>query len=56
MKLCWTLGQTRNLDEVRRIMLTPIANEITEREPHNGYLVYQGGIPEVERFLSTYKK
>ncbi|MFH1830576.1 MAG: Glu-tRNA(Gln) amidotransferase subunit GatD [Pseudomonadota bacterium] len=56
MKLCWTLGQTRDLDKVKKIMLTPIANEITEREPHNGYLVYQGGIPEVERFLSTYKK
>ncbi len=56
MKLCWTLGQTRDLAKVREMMLTPIAHEITEREPHNGYLVYQGGIPEVERFLSTYKK
>lgn len=56
MKLCWVLGQTSDLAKVREMMLTPIANEITEREPHNGYLVYQGGIPEVERFLSTYKK
>jgi len=56
MKLCWVLGQTSDLEEVREMMLHPIANEITEREPHNGYLVYQGGIPEVERFLSTYKK
>jgi glutamyl-tRNA(Gln) amidotransferase subunit D len=56
MKLCWVLGQTKDLGEVREMMLNPIANEITEREPHNGYLVYQGGIPEVERFLSTYKK
>jgi glutamyl-tRNA(Gln) amidotransferase subunit D len=56
MKLCWTLGQTRDLERVTTMMLTPIANEITEREPHNGYLVYQGGIPEVERYLSTYKK
>ena len=56
MKLCWVLGQTQDLGEVREMMLRPIANEITEREPHNGYLVYQGGIPEVERFLSTYKK
>ncbi len=56
MKLCWTLGQTKELDRVKEIMLAPIAHEITEREPHNGYLVYQGGIPEVERFLSTYKK
>jgi glutamyl-tRNA(Gln) amidotransferase subunit D len=56
MKLCWVLGQTRDLKEVKEMMLRPIAGEITEREPHNGYLVYQGGIPEVERFLSTYKK
>jgi len=56
MKLCWTLGQTRDLEQVREMMLTPVAREITEREPHNGYLIYQGGIPEVERFLSTYKK
>jgi glutamyl-tRNA(Gln) amidotransferase subunit D len=37
-------------------MMTPIAGETTEREPHNGYLVYQGGIPEVEDFISRYKK
>lgn len=56
MKLCWALGQTADPKKAKEIMLTPISNEITEREPHNGYLVYQGGIPEVERFLSTYKK
>ncbi|MBU4484751.1 Glu-tRNA(Gln) amidotransferase subunit GatD, partial [bacterium] len=56
MKLAWVLGSTTNLEEVRKRMLTPIANEITEREPHNGYLIYQGGIPEVEKFLATYKK
>ncbi|MFH1874692.1 MAG: Glu-tRNA(Gln) amidotransferase subunit GatD [Pseudomonadota bacterium] len=56
MKLCWTLGQTTDLEKVRQIMLTPIGDEITEREPHNGYLVYQGGIPEVEKFLASYKK
>ncbi len=56
MKLCWTLGQTEDPEKIRELMLMPIAGETTEREPHNGYLVYQGGIPEVERFLSTYKK
>jgi len=54
VKLGWALGQTQNLDEVKNIMLTPIAGEITEREPHNGYLIYQGGIPEVEEFISKY--
>ncbi len=56
MKLGWALAQTQDLAEVERIMLTPIAGEITEREPHNGYLVLQGGIPEVDRFISQYWK
>lgn len=56
VKLGWALGQTSNLEEVRRIMLTPIAGEVTEREPSNGYLVFQGGIPEVEEFISRYRK
>lgn len=56
MKLSWTLGQSDDRDEVRRIMLTPIANEITEREPYNGYLIYQGEIPEVQEFLRSIKR
>jgi len=56
VKLGWTLGQTADLDEVKRMMLTPIAGEITEREPSNGYLILQGGIPEVEEFISKYHK
>ena len=56
VKLGWALGQTSDLAEVKKIMLTSIAGEITEREPHNGYLIYQGGIPEVERFVSSYWK
>jgi glutamyl-tRNA(Gln) amidotransferase subunit D len=56
MKLGWALGQTDDLAKVRQIMLTPIAGEITEREPSNGYLVFQGGIPEVEDFISRYRR
>ena len=56
IKLCWALGQTNDLKEVEKIMLTPIANEITEREPSNGYLIYQGGLPEVEEFIAKYWK
>jgi len=44
MKLGWALGQTDDLEEVRRIMLTPIAREITDREPHDGYLIFQAGV------------
>lgn len=56
VKLGWALGQTNDLEKVKKIMLTPIAGEITEREPSNGYLIYQGGIPEVEEFISKYRK
>ncbi|MDP2207570.1 MAG: Glu-tRNA(Gln) amidotransferase subunit GatD [Bacteroidota bacterium] len=56
MKLGWALGQTNDLEKVRDIMMTPIAGEITEREPSNGYLIFQGGIPEVEEFISKYRK
>ena len=56
MKLCWVLGSTDDHDEVLRMMRTPVADEITEREPHNGYLILQGGLPEIEEFISTHWK
>jgi glutamyl-tRNA(Gln) amidotransferase subunit D len=56
IKLSWVLGQTEDPAEVRRLMLTPINDEITEREPYNGYLVYQGGVPEVEEFIRKVHK
>ncbi len=56
VKLGWALGQTSDLDKVKEIMLTPISNDITKREPYNGYLVYQGGIPEVEEFIRKVHK
>ncbi len=56
IKLGWALGQTDDPEEVKKIMLTPINDEITEREPYNGYLVYQGGVPEVEEFIRNVRK
>ncbi len=56
IKLGWVLGQTDDPDEVKRLMLTPVNDEITEREPYNGYLVYQGGVPEVEAFIRKVHK
>jgi len=56
VKLAWALGQTDDPEKVKEIMLTPISGEITEREPYNGYLIYQGGIPEVEEFLRGIKR
>ncbi|HUV30511.1 MAG TPA: Glu-tRNA(Gln) amidotransferase subunit GatD [Acidobacteriota bacterium] len=56
VKLGWALGQTSDLARVKEIMLTPLCGEITEREPYNGYLIFQGGIPEVEEFLHKIHK
>lgn len=56
IKLGWALGQTEDPEEVKKIMLTPVNDEITEREPYNGYLVYQGGVPEVEEFIKKVRK
>lgn len=56
IKLGWALGQSSDLDKVKEIMLTPINDEITSREPYNGYLVYQGGVPEVEKFIREFRK
>ncbi len=51
VKLGWALGQTDDLGEIKKIMQTPINGDITEREPPDGYLVYQGGLPEIEEFM-----
>ena len=53
MKLSWVLGQTDDRAEVQRLMLTPVSDELTDREPYNGYLIYQGAIPEVQQFLRS---
>jgi len=56
IKLSWVLGQTDDPAEVKRMMLTPVNDEITQREPYNGYLILQGGVPEVEQFIRKVHK
>ncbi len=56
MKLGWVLGHSHDRDEVQKRMLTPVCRDITEREPYNGYLIFQGGLEEVEEFLHTVKR
>jgi len=56
IKLGWALGQTDDLKKVKELMLTPISGEITEREPHDGYLIFQGGVPGIEAFLKQVHK
>ncbi|MDD5305790.1 MAG: Glu-tRNA(Gln) amidotransferase subunit GatD [Deltaproteobacteria bacterium] len=51
VKLGWVLGQTQDPAEVKRLMLSPVNHEITEREPIDGYLVMQGGLPEMDAFM-----
>jgi glutamyl-tRNA(Gln) amidotransferase subunit D len=52
IKLGWALGvHPDDPEAVRTLMTTSIAGEMTEREPHDGYLILQGGIPEVQAFL-----
>ncbi len=52
IKLGWALGMHPNDPEAAaRLMTTPIASDMTEREPHDGYLIFQGGVPEIQEFL-----
>jgi glutamyl-tRNA(Gln) amidotransferase subunit D len=56
MKLSWVLGHTDDHDEVMRMMREPINHEITGREPHNGCLIMQGGLPEIEEYIAAHWK
>ena len=52
IKLAWALGlQPDDPAAVERLMTTPLAHDILEREPFDGYLILQGGVPEVEELL-----
>ncbi len=41
-KLAWILGNYSNEEEIKRLITTNIAGEITPSEPINGYQVFQG--------------
>ncbi|HWO57895.1 MAG TPA: Glu-tRNA(Gln) amidotransferase subunit GatD [bacterium] len=56
MKLSWVLAHTDDHDEVMRMMRTSINHEITQREPHNGYLILQGGLPDTDAFIAAHWK
>ncbi len=56
MKLGWVLGHTDDHGHVMKMMRSPVNHEITEREPHNGYLILQGGLPEVDEYTSSHWK
>jgi glutamyl-tRNA(Gln) amidotransferase subunit D len=56
MKLSWVLAHTDDHTEVMRMMRDSVAHEITLREPHNGYLIMQGGLPEIEEWIKAHWK
>jgi glutamyl-tRNA(Gln) amidotransferase subunit D len=56
VKLGWALGHTHDHEEVKKLMLTPICGELTDREPIDGYLIMQGGLPEVEQFILKHRR
>ncbi len=48
----WALGRyPEDPAKVQELMTTCIAGEMTAREPHDGYLIFQGRTPEMEAFL-----
>jgi glutamyl-tRNA(Gln) amidotransferase subunit D len=54
IKLGWALGvHPDDPAAARALMLTPTAGDMTEREPHDGYLIFQGGVPEIRGFLGS---
>ncbi len=56
MKLGWVLGHADDHHHVMEMMRRPVNHEITEREPHNGYLILQGGLPETDEYISSHWK
>ncbi|MDX1675168.1 MAG: Glu-tRNA(Gln) amidotransferase subunit GatD [Longimicrobiales bacterium] len=52
IKLGWALGvHPDDPEAAKTLMQTPVAGEMTTREPHDGYLILQGGVPETEEWL-----
>ena len=50
-KLMWVLGHTRNVEEVKRLMRTPVAGEISLRETRRGFMLLQGVEPGIDEVL-----
>ena len=50
-KMIWTLGHTRDVKEVEKIMTTNIAGEITNKEMNKGYMLMQGVEPGLDELL-----
>ncbi len=51
VKLIYVLGHTKDLPEVKKLIQTPLAGEITLREPKYGYLLLQGCEDNLDKVL-----
>ncbi len=52
-KLMWALGHTKDVEEVKTIMQTNMAGELTTREKYSGFPILQAG---VEGFYKAYEE
>jgi glutamyl-tRNA(Gln) amidotransferase subunit D len=52
-KLIWVLGHTRHIEEVKKLMQTNMAGEITAREGPRGFLLLQGIEPGIDKVLKN---
>jgi glutamyl-tRNA(Gln) amidotransferase subunit D len=52
-KLIWVLGHTRDIREVKTLMQTPLAGEITSREGPRGFMLLQGIEPGIDEILKN---
>jgi len=52
-KLIWVLGHTRHIEEVKKLMQTNMAGEITAREGPRGFLLLQGIEPGIGKILKN---
>jgi glutamyl-tRNA(Gln) amidotransferase subunit D len=52
-KLIWVLGHTRNIEEVKNLMQTSIAGEITARESPRGFMLLQGVETGIDQILKN---
>ncbi len=52
-KLIWVLGHTRDIKQVKTLMQTNIAGEITQREGPRGFLLLQGIEPGMDTILKN---
>lgn len=54
VKLGWALAaHPQDPAAVREVMTARVGDDLTDREPLEGYLIFQGGVPEIREFLRT---